>query len=314
MSTYNEKEIHLKESIQSILNQTYNNIEFIIICDNPENKNIQKILIEYEKKDDRVKVIINEKNIGLALSLNKAIKIAKGEYLLRMDADDISLPNRIEKQLDYMENNEDCSVLGSGRVDIDENGNVIKSNNIVISNFKKIKKVLPYGSVVTHPSVIMRKSIIVNMKGYRDFKASQDYDLWLRLLSNNYKIYNLQDKLIYYRIRDKSITSENPYKQYLYSKYSRLLYNERKEKTTDSYSPKNLEKYLIDNKFSNINRCKIFNENYRKYIKGIELIKHRKYVSGGKFVFSSMINEKEIVKLFIYSVKYKFSIKYVNSI
>ena len=102
MSTYNESELELRLAIESILNQTYRNIEFIIVSDNPQNTMLQNIINEYQKKDRRIKVILNNENLGLPRSLNKGIEQARGKYIARMDADDISLPNRIEEEMDFM--------------------------------------------------------------------------------------------------------------------------------------------------------------------------------------------------------------------
>lgn len=96
MSIYNENIDEIKASIDSILNQTYENIEFIIILDNPTRLDINVLLTEYQKNDTRIKVIYNQKNEGLALSLNKGLEIATGEYIARMDSDDISLQDRLK--------------------------------------------------------------------------------------------------------------------------------------------------------------------------------------------------------------------------
>lgn len=99
MSTFNEKLEWVKEAIDSIINQTYRNIEFIIIVDNPNNIELKNMLEQYCIEDDRIKIIVNEFNIGLVKSLNKALKICSGEFIARMDADDISVKYRLEKQL-----------------------------------------------------------------------------------------------------------------------------------------------------------------------------------------------------------------------
>ena len=99
MSTYKEDEELLRESIESILNQTYKDIEFIIILDYPDNEIHQKVICEYASKDKRVHFYINQKNLGLTKSLNRGISLCTGDYIARMDADDISLSDRLEKQL-----------------------------------------------------------------------------------------------------------------------------------------------------------------------------------------------------------------------
>lgn len=105
MSTYNEPVEWVEKSIRSILNQTYDNIEVIVICDNPDNKGIVDLLNLIKEGDNRVVLHFNERNKGLIYSLNKAINLSSGEYIARMDADDISLPTRLSEQILYLEEN-----------------------------------------------------------------------------------------------------------------------------------------------------------------------------------------------------------------
>ena len=125
MSIYNERIEWIKQSVESILNQTYKDFEFIIVIDNPEmDLECRKYLEKRTYEDARIKLIWNEKNIGLAQSLNKGIKIAKGEYLARMDADDISLSDRLEMELEYL-NKTKCDLVSTNKINIDENDNII---------------------------------------------------------------------------------------------------------------------------------------------------------------------------------------------
>jgi len=102
MATYKESIECLKQSIESIINQTYNDFEFIIILDNPDNKEHIAFINDYVCKDERIKFYINDKNMGLTNTLNRGLKLAEGKYICRMDADDVSMPDRIEKQLHYL--------------------------------------------------------------------------------------------------------------------------------------------------------------------------------------------------------------------
>ena len=122
MSIYKEPLEWLHESIDSILYQTFKDFEFIIICDNPEYKEGIELLNEYRKKDDRIIIINNVKNIGLTKSLNKGLAVAKGKYIARMDADDIAMPNRFEHQITYLDKNTDLVAIGSSVSIIDEKG------------------------------------------------------------------------------------------------------------------------------------------------------------------------------------------------
>ena len=111
MSVFNGEK-HVNSAIKSILNQTFRDFEFIIIDDGSKD-NTLKVIKEYAKIDNRIKVIRNLTNIGLTKSLNKAIKLSKGEFIARQDTDDISLPNRLEKQIEFLQKNPDCALCGS---------------------------------------------------------------------------------------------------------------------------------------------------------------------------------------------------------
>ena len=113
MSIYSEKEEWIKESIDSILSQTFRDFEFIIINDNPKRKENENLLLEYSQKDNRIIVITNKENIGLTKSLNKGLSIAKGKYIARMDADDISFPTRFQKQIDFLDKNTEYVLCGA---------------------------------------------------------------------------------------------------------------------------------------------------------------------------------------------------------
>ena len=125
MSTYKENIDDLKMSIESILNQTYKMFEFIIILDNPNNHIHEEIIKEYSKIDKRIKFYKNDKNIGLAMSLNKGISLAQYEYIARMDADDISLSNRFDKQVKFLQENPDISLVATNKILIDENNDIV---------------------------------------------------------------------------------------------------------------------------------------------------------------------------------------------
>ena len=133
----------LKQSIESIINQTYNDFEFIIILDNPDNKEHIAFINDYVCKDERIKFYINDKNMGLTNTLNRGLKLAEGKYICRMDADDISELYRMEHQKKYLEEN-DFDLIGGISQMIDEDGNTIYSIKKVPTNFKKIKKCIKY--------------------------------------------------------------------------------------------------------------------------------------------------------------------------
>ena len=180
MSVFNNEK-YLNESIESIVNQSYKNFEFIIIDDASFDKSAE-ILKDWLNKDYRIKVVTNKENIGLTKSLNKAIKIAQGEYIARQDGDDISLPQRFEKQIEFLEKHPEIKILGTFGYIIDKQGNIL-GKEILSTSFKKIKRNLIKRNSLMHNSVIIKKEIIDKVGGYDEkFKTSQDYELWFRIL------------------------------------------------------------------------------------------------------------------------------------
>lgn len=202
MSVYNG-ERYLKEAIESILNQTFKNFEFIIIDDGSTDKSPQ-ILDKYAKKDKRIK-LIHQKNIGLTKSLNKALKLAQGKYIARIDADDIAYKSRFKKQIRFLEKHPKIGLVGNYVDVIDEKGKNI-GRLIYPTNDKDIRKVLIKKNPFCHSTIMFRKEVAEKVGGYnKDFSAAQDYDFWMRI-SKHYQIANLSEVLGAWRLRKKAIT------------------------------------------------------------------------------------------------------------
>lgn len=201
MSVYNA-EVYLNEAIESILTQTYKSFEFIIINDGSTDKSLE-IIEKYAEKDNRI-VLINRENRGLPYSLNEGILLAKGKYIARMDADDISLPIRLEKQVSFMENNPEIGVCGTAVLNFDTG-----SSWILSSTDKMLKSELLFATVFAHPTVMMNKVLLLeNQLLYNEtFLQSQDFELWTRLADYT-KFANLKIPLLRYRILEDSITRQ----------------------------------------------------------------------------------------------------------
>lgn len=201
MSVYNA-EVYLSEAIESILTQTYKSFEFIIINDGSTDKSLE-IIEKYAEKDNRI-VLINRENRGLPYSLNEGILLAKGKYIARMDADDISLPIRLEKQVSFMENNPEIGVCGTAVLNFDTG-----SSWILSSTDKMLKSELLFATVFAHPTVMMNKVLLLeNQLLYNEtFLQSQDFELWTRLADYT-KFANLKIPLLRYRILEDSITRQ----------------------------------------------------------------------------------------------------------
>lgn len=223
MSVYNETPLFLKQSIESILNQTYANIEFIIVLDNPDNNEARKLIKDYREKDGRVILIENETNIGLPKSLNKAIIQAQGLYLARMDADDISVNTRLFEESNYLDNHPSCGLVYSYRRDINEDGSFLRTTVLKPFCDYSLKKTLNYGSIITHPTVMVRRDLIVKVSGYQNFKSGQDYDLWLRLKNIGTNFHFINKPLLLYRIRENSISVSKKNMQILNTMYAKLI-------------------------------------------------------------------------------------------
>lgn len=207
MSVYNEPELWLKKSIYSILNQSFPDFEFIIINDNPQNELNQEILKEIKLSDDRIIILNNEKNIGLTRSLNMGLAIARGKYIARMDADDISLADRLRVQYDFMEQNPQCVVCGAAFRTLTGSYNNGKDFVFPCSN-EEIRQLLLLDNCIPHPTAIIRNSVLqrYSIKYDEKFKYSQDYALWC-LLAKYGELRNISDILLYYRISDSQISS-----------------------------------------------------------------------------------------------------------
>ncbi|RKY19946.1 MAG: hypothetical protein DRP62_08910 [Planctomycetota bacterium] len=232
MSVYNGEK-YLRESIDSILNQSYKNFEFIIVNDG-SNDRTPDILFEYQNSDNRI-LVVKQENIGLTRSLNRAIKLAECEYIARQDADDISIPSRLEKQLDYIKNHPEVAVVGCFGDVFNVNG-VLRTSGDPKFSRAGIKKHLASKNLFMHGSAMMRKSYLAKVGYYRDFfRYSQDYDLWLRL-SQHFDIAVLPEHLYRYRVTAEAISVSQWLTQKQYADIARQLHAERLATGKDSYS------------------------------------------------------------------------------
>ena len=192
MAVYNG-ENYVDKAIQSIINQTHQDIEFIIIDDGSTDNTYIKIK-NWAKKEQRIKIIKNLNNIGLTKSLNNAIRICKGDFIARQDVDDVSLPSRIEKQIDFLMRNKEFAFCGCNCT------RKQNKNQTLLFNFEygELKKNLIVENCFIHPSILIRTKILKKY-GYYDeyYYYGQDYELWCRLFYKyNLKAKNLEEKLI----------------------------------------------------------------------------------------------------------------------
>ena len=244
MGVYNEKLEWLKECVDSVLNQTYKGFEFVIVLDNPSNTILKKYLVDLEKKDNRIKLLINKKNIGIIDSANRGIEFASGEYIARMDADDICTNNRLQEQLEFLDDNPKIHLVGSKMIFIDENGNKLYEDKYKLKDFNQIREHIKYCSALSQPTFMFRKKTIVEIGGYRNAYCAEDYDLCMRLVERGYEITNIQKVLVYYRVRANGISVGKRRYQltatvYLQKKYVYYLKN-----NIDLFNEKELQRLM----------------------------------------------------------------------
>ncbi|MFH0739977.1 MAG: glycosyltransferase family 2 protein [bacterium] len=206
MASHNGEKF-IKEAIDSVLGGTFADFEFLIVDDG--STDLTAIMLnEYRARDERIKIITNSQCFGLTKSLNIALKQSLGKYIARMDDDDVSLKNRLEKQLDFMERNLAVALCGSLGFVIDEKGETIKEKNLALS-YAEIKKRLLFNNQFIHSSLMMRKKVLDREGFYNErFKKAQDYELVLRL-ARKYQVVNLPERLIKWRKLATSISHKN---------------------------------------------------------------------------------------------------------
>ena len=195
----------LQESVASMLSQDYTNIEFIFINDGSTDRSAE-VLAGF--RDSRIRLYDNEGNKGLVYSLNRGLELAKGEYIARMDGDDLSLPGRISRQVDYLEAHPEAGIVATRVELMDEQGLPIgdwedDARNVTA---KDIRSFLPLNNCIAHPSV-MGRAVILKKYGYRPAQSqAEDYDLWLRMASDGVEIHKIGEVLVRHRIVRDSYT------------------------------------------------------------------------------------------------------------
>ena len=204
MSVFNGKE-YLADAVNSILNQTWSDFEFIVIDDGSTDGSTA-LLRELQATDHRIR-LVHQQNIGLTASLNRAIHCARGEFIARMDSDDRSDANRFAAQLEYLASHPECVALGSWLLLIDPDGDALGEQRTPTSHDDIVDSLYRGIGALPHPSVLMRRASLERVGGYREsFRYAQDLDLWLRL-SDFGKLANLVEPLLQYRLHPNSITS-----------------------------------------------------------------------------------------------------------
>ena len=193
---------HFKIALKSIVQQTRLPNQIVVVKDGPVDERINDIIESETNENIEVDVIDLPINKGFAIALNEGLKACNYEYVARMDADDISLPSRFEKQINFMKNNPDVSVLSSWIEEFDSDGNVFSLKKLPLTH----DEIFDFGkrrNPINHPVSFFKKSAVLNVGGYPLFKKSQDYALWSLLLVNGYKFANMGEVLLKMRAGNK---------------------------------------------------------------------------------------------------------------
>lgn len=227
LPVYNSSK-YLRAAMDSLLHQTFKDFELLVINDGSTD-NSEEIIHSYS--DSRIAYSRNEGNKGLIFTLNKGIALAKGRYIARMDADDICVEDRLQKQVNWLEKNLSTAVVGCHITFINTAGIATGEWKDDIETFthSAIRQKMAWENCMAHPTVMMRSEIARQYRYHRNQKNTEDYDLWLRLLADGQLIEKVHEKLLLYRVHDNSITGSilrksNPFFKQFHCK-RRFLWN-----------------------------------------------------------------------------------------
>lgn len=197
----------LERSIRSILAQTFSNFEFLII-DDASTDGSDQVVQQYAKEDCRIRLIRNEVNAGLGAVLNLGVREARAALIARMDADDVAVPTRLEKQVAYFRAHPETDILGSYALDVGEDGSIIRERRVPTAHDRIVK--LIWSCPIVHPTVMFRRSSILRAGSYPSTRRRrQDYDLWFRCVAAGLIFANLPEPLLHYTFSQQTVQKNN---------------------------------------------------------------------------------------------------------
>lgn len=243
-------ELYIKETIDSILNQTIQDFEILVIDDCSTDTTLD-IVNQYN--DDRIIIITKEKNKGLIDSLNFGISIAKGRYIARMDGDDICLPERFAKQIDFLEKNPNIILCGTSYKTFGAIEKVIRHP----SDHEKISVRLCLSSTFGHPTIMGRKEIFEKHKYNKDFKNVEDYELWSRLIFEG-EVANLDEVLLFYRVHENQVSNIYNDEQRIKSINIQLFLFKKTKYNTALFSDDFIKKMLYQKEYFTVEEFSLF--------------------------------------------------------
>jgi glycosyltransferase involved in cell wall biosynthesis len=214
---------YLRPAINSILDQTFKDFEFIIVVDEGVPSIRQEILSFYSN-EHRIKIMQSPALGGLAYALNMGIGQARGEYIARMDGDDLSLPDRLMEQVRFMDENKDVAVLGCRVPMIDANSEKLNREYPYYQTNREIRRALPFRNPLVHPALMFRKTALLAVHGYKYGNSAEDYEMFIRMARNpDLKFHNLDKVLFAYRRHNLQATNLNRVKSNYYDKSGYLF-------------------------------------------------------------------------------------------
>lgn len=297
MPVYREKKEHLSLAIESILNQTWRDIQFIIILDDPNNSSLKSVINDYVERDSRVSFYINERNMGCPYSKDKGIKLAKTEYVAIMDADDIARQYRLEKQIRKIVEDKLDIVAGCVRVINDKGDPLYCMDNLPIEH-NDIAKKMKVNNCMPHPTWLLRKDTYIDLGGYADIQGCEDYDFLIRAIKGGYRLGTVGEILLDYRLSEKSVSRNSLYKQYLMMQYLQDKYYTHKynyQSYDDIYNRKYTE--MRAEKYAKASVC---------FEEVLAYKEERKYFKMIRTMVRVMISSKDYcVKIFRYAMQNK---------
>lgn len=206
MSIYHKEEKeYFEEAIKSIMSQTLMPDEIVLIKDGPLSSELEEVINQWKQECDCLRIYGFKENVQLGRALRKGVLLCSHDTIARMDTDDIMLPDRLEKQYNYMRNHPDVSVVGGRIIEFDDERKYIKEK-IMPKTFSEVKKYGKFRNPLNHMTVMFRKSAVLQAGNYKHFPFLEDYYLWIRMMSNNQKIENLPDVLVKVRTNDGMYT------------------------------------------------------------------------------------------------------------
>lgn len=244
LPAYNEPISQLKQSIDSILNQTWKDLRLYFILDNPSNEEIRQLAHQYEAEHENFLFSENESNLGLVGTLNRALGMTREPYIARMDADDISIETRIQREMEFMTNN-NLSFVMSGANYLEENGAITEGRRLPDLLTPQMAEAHKYATLSIHPSWLAKRSVFEGLNGYRDVHYCEDIDFLLRALQQGVPTGRIGESLLLYRLSSASISHSHSREQLARARFLQEAY--ARGESLEAIDPATLnQRFLIE--------------------------------------------------------------------